>query len=114
MATQAEFDRAKERLRELAARWRVEPWYARTVAEAPGPVAHEVRALAEVLDAGDPGGALLQLRDTVETLVKFCTLVLARDLIANGTPDEAQACRQALFGSPLLLGKWWGACRSLS
>jgi hypothetical protein len=70
------------------------------------------RALAEVLDAGDPGGALLQLRDTVETLIKFCALVFACDLIANGSPADTQEARIALCRQ--LLGTWWAARRDLA
>jgi hypothetical protein len=66
------------------------------VREAPGPIAHEVGALADVLEAGDPGGALLQIRDTVETLIKFCALVIACDLIGNGSPSDAQEARIGL------------------
>jgi hypothetical protein len=113
LTTQAEFDRARDRLRELAKRWRAQPWYLRTVGQAPGPIAHEASAFADVLEAGDPGGALLQLRDTVETLIKFCALVFACELIAQGEPADAQEARRALLGRPLSLGTWWAAARSL-
>jgi hypothetical protein len=39
----------------------------------PGPIAHEVVHFAEVTERGDAGGAIVQLRDTIEALCKAWT-----------------------------------------
>jgi tetratricopeptide (TPR) repeat protein len=98
----------------LAARWRAKPWFRGLTETAPGPIAHEVRAFAEVLEAGEGGGALLQLRDTVETLLKFIALMIARDLITHGKAEEADVARRALFSRLMHLGQWVGALRTLA
>ena len=110
----AQVAEAKEELRRLAQRWREQPWWAHLTATGPGPIAHEVRAFADVLDGGDAGGALLQLRDTVETLLKLLALVMARDLIAHGTAADAGAARKALLSRPLTLGSWAAAMREFA
>ncbi len=54
-----------------------------------------------------PEAALFQLRDAVETLLKFPALVLARALIKWGTPEDARQVRNDCFGR-LSGGNWLG------
>jgi tetratricopeptide (TPR) repeat protein len=65
-----------------------------------------VRQLTVVLKAGDPGAAMFQMRDTVETLVKFATLVIASDILQKGSSKEIKATQLHLFDGRLSLGGW--------
>ncbi len=96
------YGEARDRAAGVASRWRSEDWYDGFVGAAPGPVAHEVATLGFVIEA-DAGGALFQLRDTVETALKLATLIFASDL---RTRELEPQLRAALFAKPLALGDW--------
>jgi hypothetical protein len=82
------------------------PWV-ETVADTwPGPIAHEYQRLRQLLEQGQIVAAIFQLKDLAEVLVKFPALVMARDLIAHGDPEAAQAARRGLFGGLLSFGHW--------
>jgi hypothetical protein len=83
----ARLTQGREAIVAIAARWRDQPWFKPMLAAAPGPVGHELLHFAEVAERGDAGGAILQLRDTIEALVKFVTIVLARDLLSCRSSD---------------------------
>lgn len=102
---------SRERLRDLAGEWRANDWYGPLTAMAPGPVAHEVEAVARVAETGDAGGTLLQLRDAVETVVKFAALAFAREMIESGNGETARAM---LLGPQLSFGTWTGIADTLA
>jgi hypothetical protein len=106
MPTKEDVDRARSEVGKLAAVWRACPWYQSGVAGWPGPIAHELSAMAEALEGGDAGSALLQLRDTGEVLIKFAAIAVGRDLIENGSPAIAADTRLRFFKTPLLTGTW--------
>ncbi|MDS4021651.1 MAG: hypothetical protein RKR03_14300, partial [Candidatus Competibacter sp.] len=82
------------------------PWV-ETVADTwPGPIAHEYQRLRQLLEQGQIVAAIFQLKDLAEVLVKFPALVVARDLIAHGDLEAAQAARRGLFGGLLSFGHW--------
>jgi hypothetical protein len=99
---------AEQLCRQAAARLRGATGYMELVGDWPAPIAHEVQQLT-VLLAGEgraapaPEAALLQLRDTAETLVKLPASILARRLIERDGED-AQEMRRRLAG--VIGGSW--------
>jgi len=84
----------------------------------PSVIAHEVDRLVADFEGRpadrsaprqppSPEAVLFQLRDTVETLLKFPALVLARALIEHGTPEDGRRVRGDCFGR-LSGGNWLG------
>jgi hypothetical protein len=88
------------------------PWVATVDDDWPGPIAHEYHRLRELLEQAQIVPAILQLKDLAEVLIKFPALVMARDLLAHGDAQAAQAVRGLLFPDrPLMLGQWIGGLR---
>ncbi len=93
LTTSADLTEARRLCHAAAARLRAAPWFDALLTQWPAPVAHEVRALADTLDGHgrggvpSPEGALLQLRDTGEAMLKLPASILARRLITLGGPD---------------------------
>lgn len=87
-------------------RW---PAFETVIQSWPSPIAHELARLLDDLGRS-PEAALFQLRDAVETLLKFPALVLARGLIERGAPEDARKVRNDCFGR-LSGGNWLGLAR---
>src|SRR5208337_2242135 len=97
------------------ARW---PAFETVMRSWPSVIAHEVDRLVADFEGRpadrsaprqppSPEAVLFQLRDTVETLLKFPALVLARALIEHGTPEDGRRVRGDCFGR-LSGGNWLG------
>lgn len=71
--SQAERDQDINKCKKLGADWQRQPWLATVRDTWPGPIAHEVHMLGELLNAGKVAGALLQMRDVAEVLIKLAT-----------------------------------------
>ncbi len=110
--SQAERDKDINKCKELGADWQRQPWL-RTVLEIwPGPIAHEVHILGELLNAGKVAGALLQMRDVAEVLIKLPAVILVRDLLEHGAPAPVAAkIHQTLYNSALSMGTWLSLLR---
>ena len=108
LTTSQDVSEAQRLCRQAADRLRGAAGYAELIQDWPAPIAHEVWQLTALL-AGDgreapaPEAALLQLRDTAETLIKLPASVLARRLIERGGED-AQEMRRRLAG--VVGGSW--------
>jgi len=93
LITSQDLARAARICRTTAQRLRTAPWFEDLLTNWPGPIAHEVRTLANMLDGTGrkgrptPEGALAQLRDTGEAMLKLPACILARRLIQLGGPD---------------------------
>ena len=74
----------------------------------PTPIAHEYQRLRQLLDATEPDvtGAIWQLKDVAEVLLKFPTLVLFRDLCCNEPGQVSAVIKQQLLAKPLSMGDW--------
>jgi hypothetical protein len=99
---------AEQLCRQAADRLRGATGYGELVGDWPAPIAHEVQQLTALLagegrSAPAPEAALLQLRDTAETLVKLPASILARRLIERDGED-AQEMRRRLAG--VIGGSW--------
>ena len=94
------------------------PWIEAVIEDWPGPIAHEYARLRQILAEGQILGALWQLKDVTEVLIRFPTLVMLRDLIESAERPEldeaaraalrasAREVRTTLLGPPLSLGRW--------
>ena len=94
------------------------PWVEAVIETWPGPIAHEYARLRQILAQGQILGALWQLKDITEVLIRFPTLVMLRDLIESTQRPElteetsaemretAREARHTLLGPPLSLGRW--------
>lgn len=86
--------------------------------EWPGPIAHEYWHLRQLLEAGkdkvgyEVVGAMLQLRDFAEVLLKLPAVVIARDAERLGV--AIGAFRALLLGVPPSMGHWFKAIDSLA
>ena len=75
--------------------------------EWPGPIAHEYFQLRTLLEADQIVGAVWQLKDVAEVLIKLPAIVMARDVIAHGSDEALQAdIRRTLLAKPPSLGDW--------
>lgn len=73
----------------------------------PEPIAHEYKRIKSLIANGEPYGALVQLKDTLEITIKFCVLaesarINRKDIKSN---DEV-AILKMLTEKPLLLSHW--------
>ena len=74
----------------------------------PGPVAHEYFRLRELIEEDEVIGAVWQLKDVAEVLIKLPAVVMARDVIEFGTSDALRNdVRRALLAKPPSLGDWY-------
>ena len=73
--TRAELAAGADHCRALGRDWQAQPWLPGLLATWPGPVAHEVQALGDLLDRGQAAGALWQLKDLAEVLIKVPALI---------------------------------------
>jgi hypothetical protein len=71
--------------------------------------------LGELLKQGKVVGAMLQMRDVAEVLIKLPTVIMARDLLEHQGPAEIQTTiRKTLFTTELSMGTWLGLARVLA
>ncbi len=56
----------------------------------PSIIAHEYWRLYELLQQGQPYGALFQLKDLLEVLLKFPVLAVASGILANKYPSDLE------------------------
>ncbi len=90
--------------RELSARVN---WVEAVFESWPGPVAHEAFQLKTLLDDGQILGALWQLKDLAEVLLKLPAVIMARDLLENGKDASLESrIWKALTSKPLSMGDW--------
>ena len=88
--------------------------WVREVAELwPSPIAYEYHELWKTMDANQIVAAVWQLKDLGEVLVKFPALIVASDVLSNGSAESREIVRQGLFGGPLSFGRWIAFLRSL-
>ncbi|MBC7618377.1 MAG: hypothetical protein H7293_05195 [Candidatus Saccharibacteria bacterium] len=82
----------------------------------PTPIAHEYQRLRELLGAAQPDvtGAVWQLKDVAEVLLKFPALVLYRDLCCNEPAQVGAAIKRQLLAKPLSMGDWHALGLNLS
>jgi hypothetical protein len=99
LATSRDFADAAQICRSAARQWRTSSWYNDVIELWPAPISHEVRRLVALLDGENrppsPEGALLQVRDLSETLLKLPTVILARYLMDQGG-DDSEAIRRRI------------------
>jgi tetratricopeptide (TPR) repeat protein len=82
-------------------------WVETVFKDWPGPMAHEVRRLKELLEEGQIIGAIWQLKDLAEVLIKFPAVVMARDVLEHSNDEALKGeLRRRLFGKPLSMGTW--------
>ena len=72
----------------------------------PGPVAYTYRLLRRLLRNGQVDAAALVFKDFAEVLARLSALILAQDLIHNGSPEGVAAIRGEFFGAPPSMGVW--------
>lgn len=73
----------------------------------PEVIAHEYRRIKELLDESQPYGALIQLKDAYETVLKFCVLAeCARINEKDVKSKEEVIVLTLLTEKPLLLNQW--------
>ncbi|WP_216819294.1 hypothetical protein, partial [Thiohalocapsa sp. ML1] len=104
----AELNAPAAACRRLGADWSRQPWLATLIDTWPGPIAHEARALGELLAAGNAAAALWQLRDLAEVLIKLPAAALAAEA-ERRDPDGPLAARvhEKLYGyPPPAMGTW--------
>lgn len=89
-------------------------WEGSSFHEAPSVIAHEYWRLRELLKQGQIFGAMLQLKDTLEVLLKFPVLAAASLLYAKTErSDEDNKILISLMHKPLSLGDWQAIARTL-
>lgn len=81
--TRAEIDQAAEYCRALGRDWQQQAFLADVLAQWPSPIAHEIYMLGKLLLEGKTIGALMQLRDCAEILIKMPAIILAKDILDN-------------------------------
>ncbi|MDG4558148.1 MAG: hypothetical protein P9F19_12290 [Candidatus Contendobacter sp.] len=110
--SQAERDKDINKCKELGADWQRQPWLVTVLETWPGPIAHEVHMLGDLLNAGKVAGALLQMRDVAEILIKLPAVILVRDLLEHGASAPVAAkIHQTLYHSALAMGTWLSLLR---
>jgi tetratricopeptide (TPR) repeat protein len=73
----------------------------------PGPLAHEAWRLKAILEEGQIIGAIWQLKDLAEVLLKFPAVIMARDLLEHSADEAVKSeIRSFFFSSPLSMGHW--------
>jgi tetratricopeptide (TPR) repeat protein len=80
----------------------------------PSPIASEYHDLWAAVASNRIVEAVWQLKDFAEVLIKFSALVLATDVLANGSLESRNVVRNHLFGRPLSFGAWVGFLRVLA
>ena len=113
-------EKARNALKDCAARLAAAPWRAVVRERWPATIAHEIERLFDemqgpLLPSGErlepsADSVLLQLKDAFEVLIKFTATVLMCALIEAGGEDADWARRQ-LFKRGLSLGDWAGMLR---
>lgn len=86
-------------------------WFTPAFDQFPAPIAHEYFRLREVLSQGQIYGALLQIKDTFEVLIKFSVCALVSESLAANEPIAETGrgiLREFLHKIPAL-GHWAGA-----
>lgn len=82
-------------------------WVEPALEEWPGPIAHELHRLRELVDEGQVIGAVWQLKDVAEVLIKFPAVVMARDYLEHGRDERTRdRIRSGLFSKLLAMGDW--------
>lgn len=101
------------RCQQLAAQ---ENWLADVENTWPAPIAHEYQRLCGLLADARPdiSGAVWQLKDVAEVLLKFPTLVLFRDLYEHGNEAGRRELLQRFLGKELSMGDWLGLALDLA
>ncbi len=113
--TRAERDQPAVACRALGRDWAAQPGLATLLETWPSPIAHELHMLGELLAQGKVVGALMQMRDAAEVLIKVPAVILARDLLEHGAAPAVQTrIRQAFFTTSLSMGTWLGLARDLA
>ena len=113
--TRAELVAGANHCRALGRDWQAQTWLPGLLTTWPGPIAHEVQALGDLLDRGQAAGALWQLRDLAGVLIKVPALILARDLLDHQAPPMVrERIHTALFAKPPSMGDWLGLARDLA
>lgn len=73
----------------------------------PGPIAHELFRLKTLLEEGHFLGAVWQVKDVAEVLIKFPGVIMARDVLVNSSDMKLKSdLRSGLFRAELSIGKW--------
>ena len=82
----------------------------------PAPIGHEYQRLRSLLAAVQPdiSGAIWQLKDVAEVLLKFPTLLLFRDLYEHGDKAGRRELLQRFLGKELSMGDSLGLALYLS
>lgn len=83
------------------------PWVRAVEENWPGPLAHEVYRLRELLQGGQLLGAIWQLKDLAEMLIKFPAIVMIQDILVNSSDS---ALKKKIFShlwkNVLSMGNW--------
>ena len=81
-------------------------WQDRIRTAWPAPIAFTYQLLRALLKNGQIDAAAWVLKDLGELMARFPALVMARDILESGAPDQQQMVRQRLFGKPMAMGDW--------
>ncbi|MTI53741.1 tetratricopeptide repeat protein [Geosporobacter ferrireducens] len=82
-------------------------WHSIAFEKFPIIIAHEYKRLYELLKNGQTYGALLQLKDVFEVLIKFPILIIASEVYHKGKYDDLEIkLLRMLIEKPLSLGDW--------
>ena len=102
-----ELDASTERCCALGREWLEQKWLSPLTQTWPGPIAHEIHMLGELLLQGKAAGALWQMRDAAEVLIKIPAVILACDVLnKGGAPELENRIRRCFFGTSLSMGSW--------
>ncbi len=84
------------------------PWVQEVFDDWPSPIAHEYYRLRKLLEDGEIIGAIWQLKDFAEVLIKFPTIIMARDIISNSANEHlTNSVRRSLLSKPPSMGDWF-------
>ncbi len=81
-------------------------WVGEVLDAWPAPIAHTYALLRQVLRNGQIDAAGLVLKDLIELLARFSTLVFGSALRTWGTEEQKAGVVAELFGKPLSMGDW--------
>lgn len=86
---------------------RYSEWNETVFKEWPGPLAHEAWRLKEVLEQGQIIGAIWQLKDLAEVMIKLPAVIMASDYLEHGSDvDTKNRISSFFFSKPLSMGSW--------
>lgn len=89
-------------------------WFPQAFTDIPSIMAHEYRRLFELFESGQTYGAFLQLKDVLEIMIKFPSLLAISEIyLRNSRSDVENKLLLNLIEKPLSLGDWQSLASTL-